>query len=486
VSHFLFPSVLLLIGLLASVGVAVSSTIRRRAVAERSAPLSGGDGDRPGGAMLRQLIGRTAARGSVFAELPRRSATGGWNTARHSPIASAWYAFSLVLVVAVLISHSAILGDFAGRIAGDLAQALSALGAGALCFYADRRSRYREVPRLGSRSGWFFLALACIFWGAGQLLWTWLEIVQGKGVPFPSLADVGYLLALPCTTLALVTFKPTPTGAASRFRALFDSSIIALSLFGIAWSTVLGPFIFHADQPWLTRILSITYPLFDVLNWSIALGAIVRPGMRNIHSLVFVAVGLGFLTTADTMFLYLSEKDSYQTGSWTDLGWIFCYAAFGLGATYSRESMRPKESRVSITAWRAALPYGALGCAVLSAGLMWATAGAVSTFVFFDGIVILCLIALRQVTMIVENIDIEQSLERIALAVADETPLRKASEELRTISANFDRYGVSTEQAGELVERLWMVTRSTESYKNHVAKAVTDAVSVARRSLSDC
>src|SRR5689334_253235 len=46
------------------------------------------------------------------------------------------------------------------------------------------------------RWSWWLLGAASLSWALGSLVWTWDESVLGREVPFPSLADAGYL-ALP-------------------------------------------------------------------------------------------------------------------------------------------------------------------------------------------------------------------------------------------------------------------------------------------------
>jgi hypothetical protein len=38
------------------------------------------------------------------------------------------------------------------------------------------------------------------------VIWTWYELVAGQQVLFPSLADAGYLSAVPLAVLAMLTF----------------------------------------------------------------------------------------------------------------------------------------------------------------------------------------------------------------------------------------------------------------------------------------
>ena len=54
----------------------------------------------------------------------------------------------------------------------------------------------------GHRRMWRLLGASALSWASGQAAWTWYETVLGREVPFPSLADVGYLAAPPLAAAA--------------------------------------------------------------------------------------------------------------------------------------------------------------------------------------------------------------------------------------------------------------------------------------------
>jgi hypothetical protein len=74
---------------------------------------------------------------------------------------------------------------------------------------ALRRSR-RETG--GNARAWLLLGLSCLSWGCGQAVWTWYESVLGREVPFPSLADIGYLAFVPLAAAALLASRARRAG----------------------------------------------------------------------------------------------------------------------------------------------------------------------------------------------------------------------------------------------------------------------------------
>ena len=108
------------------------------------------------------------------------------------------------------------------------------------------------------------LGLACLSWGLGQAVWTWYESMLGREVPFPSLADIGYLMFVPLVAGALLAFPSVPRRLSSRIRTVLDGLLIASALLFMSWMLVLGP-LFQAGGDPLTLTIGLAYPAGDVV-----------------------------------------------------------------------------------------------------------------------------------------------------------------------------------------------------------------------------
>ena len=62
------------------------------------------------------------------------------------------------------------------------------------------------------RRGWGLMGGSCLAWGLGMVVWSAYESIGGRDVPFPSLADVGYLATVPLAVAALLIFRPRRNG----------------------------------------------------------------------------------------------------------------------------------------------------------------------------------------------------------------------------------------------------------------------------------
>ena len=89
-------------------------------------------------------------------------------------------------------------GATVSRTVSNVSLGIAAFAAAACCFVRARGVRGRV------RWAWALIGGSTLSWGLGQLVWTWYESILGDEVPFPSLADVGYLGMIPLTAAGLL------------------------------------------------------------------------------------------------------------------------------------------------------------------------------------------------------------------------------------------------------------------------------------------
>jgi len=213
----------------------------------------------------------------------------------------------------------------------DLGELLAALCAGLVCGVAARRA-----PT--GRSSWALLSASSFAWGVGEALWSYYDLVRGVQVPFPSLADVGFLASVPLACAGLLLFPGHARGAAHRIQSLLDGCIIATSLLFASWATVLGPLYRSHHGGTLKQIISLAYPVSDVVMVSLVVILIARAGRRNWASLGLVMAGVIAFAAADSSFSYLTEVNNYGSGTFLDTGWVAGYLLIGLGALWAMTS----------------------------------------------------------------------------------------------------------------------------------------------------
>jgi diguanylate cyclase (GGDEF)-like protein/PAS domain S-box-containing protein len=320
-----------------------------------------------------------------------------------------WRAAVVVAATAGLVFvywiHNRIGGEATTKAFTDLTSTIVPLLAAASCMLAARRERGRAAR------GWALLGASALSWGLGNAVWTFYELGLGRDVPFPSLADVGYLSAVPFGVIALLSFPSAPNGLASRVRSLLDGLIMGGSFLFISWALVLGPVYRAGADSMQSRIIGLAYPIGDVLTITIVVIVAIRTRDDGRVPLALIAGGLVALTVADTGFAYLTVRDAYTSGTLTDSGWVIGFLLIGLAALRpSRDASAPvdaeRSSRVS-----ALLPFGPLAAAVVIACVKELTDGKLEPFLFWTSAVVVTLVVARQILTMLQNVNLTRSLE---------------------------------------------------------------------------
>ena len=383
----------------------------------------------------------------------------------------------------------------------NLFQALAALVAAGACFNAARRNPYGfgRAWTASLHRAWRLLGYAALAWGLGQVVWTIFEL-RGGEPNVPSLADAGYLAAVPLLIAGVLAFPTAPMRATARLRTLLDGLLIAASLLFLGWATVLGDaFASNGGAPsTLERAVLLTYPLGDIVAGTIVLVLLTRSRGRGVVHLSMIAAAVFSLLVADLGFAYKNSIDSYGTGAMVDAGWVVGWlllAATALKPTVAELRRSDDEAEPSIT--RLALPYAPLVVAAVTALIIQIVTGEFEPFLVYTGTMIGLLVISRQIVALIENRQLnarlqatveqlserEQELKdglRRELAAADrlraaddmkDTFLRAVSHDLRTpltamlgvaVTLERTRLNLPRDQALDLVGMLVEKTRKLE------------------------
>ncbi|HEX2374988.1 MAG TPA: histidine kinase dimerization/phospho-acceptor domain-containing protein, partial [Actinomycetota bacterium] len=300
-------------------------------------------------------------------------------------------------------------GHAATKLFSNLFQTVAALAAAAACFSAARRNPF-GFGRAWTSSlhrAWRLLGSAALAWGLGQVVWTYLELrlPEGATVQVPSLADVGYLTALPLLIAGVLAFPTAPMRATARLRTLLDGLLIAASLLFLGWATVLGDALTsNGTSSTLERAICLAYPLGDIVAGTIALVLLTRSRGRGVVHLSMIGGAVFALLIADLAFAYAIPTDNYATGAMADAGWVVGWlllAATALKPTVAELRRSDDEVEPSIT--RLALPYAPLVVAAVTALIIQIVTGEFEPFLVYTGTMIGLLVISRQIVALIEN-----------------------------------------------------------------------------------
>src|SRR5437868_5426641 len=180
----------------------------------------------------------------------------------------------LVSVAYALNVRFLLLGEHAVTAIDDIGEALAAAAASAACAWAASRAVGKD------RIGWALMGVSAGLWSAGEVVWSIYEVGLGVQVPYPSLADAGFLGAVPFAIAGIRMFWDSARGTSSRWRVWFDGIIVALALTSTAWGFGLRT-VYESSSPWSTKIFDLAYPVSGILVGSALVLAIRRARQRQ-------------------------------------------------------------------------------------------------------------------------------------------------------------------------------------------------------------
>ena len=263
------------------------------------------------------------------------------------------------------------------------------------------------------RRGWLLMGGSCLAWGLGMVVWSAYESIGGRDVPFPSLADVGYLATVPLAVAALLIFPTAPQRMAAQFRTVVDGLVIGASLLIVSWILALGPVVRGGGTGPLADVIGIAYPLGDVIMATIVLLAMARSHLGSpLGRLTLLLLSGGLLASAvsDSGFSYLALQDAYASGMRIDVGWFIGYLMVFLAARqaprHAAAWMEPPLTSQSATV----VPYAAVG---LAGGTMIGAVlrGSVDPFIFWVGLFLVVALVVRKVLVAMERTALQKSVE---------------------------------------------------------------------------
>jgi len=302
---------------------------------------------------------------------------------------------------------------------------LGTLLAAVLATAAAARAAVRARPH--ARAGWSFLAAGLGAWAFGEAAWAYYELGRGR-VPFPGVADVGYLLAVPLVALGVFAF-PAGGRTTRRARAVLDGLVVATSLLLVSWVAVLGPIFRGGSGGALSEAISVAYPTGDVVIATMVLSALTRTRRLRGNPLVLVGLGLLLMALSDTVYAGLTQAGTYRTGNLIDVGWVAAYLLIGLAALVpTGEDPEPPEADTEMPMVSMLLPYVVLTCA-LGAAMYSIAAGVEDRAMEAASAALVILVVARQLLTLVDNRHLnailrdklselgarERQLERLAL-----------------------------------------------------------------------
>lgn len=202
--------------------------------------------------------------------------------------------------------------------------------------YAWRCSRLFE-PGNPARPTWVFLSLGIGGFFVGQSILGCYQLVTGD-TPFPSPADVFFLLAYPPLLLGFVTAMRAyeavgyPIGTPAERWTL---GLVTAAVLAVVGTIVLRPILAAPASP-LERFLNGAYPVLDLVSL-VPVVLLLRIALRFrggsvVRVWIAVLVGFLFLSAGDVVFGYFSSMGFASLDPFVHVTFLWAYIAFSYGA----------------------------------------------------------------------------------------------------------------------------------------------------------
>jgi diguanylate cyclase (GGDEF)-like protein/PAS domain S-box-containing protein len=183
-----------------------------------------------------------------------------------------------------------------------------------------------------ARLAWYLIAAGQAFFVAGDVLsYNWTAFFGGA-LPFPSVADAVYLATYPLTVagLLLLIRRRNP---GRDWASLLDALIVTIGLALLSWVFLISPYAHDLALHLGTKLVSMAYPLGDILMLGVAVRMAVGGGRRGPAYYMIISAIAAVLVT-DSIYGWIQLHGSYTTGDPLDGGWILYYVLLGAAALH--------------------------------------------------------------------------------------------------------------------------------------------------------
>ncbi|WP_432970927.1 sensor histidine kinase [Dactylosporangium sp. CA-233914] len=321
------------------------------------------------------------------------------------------------VAAAVGLAGSGLLSPWWSTFADDIGHFSAALAATLACWItAGQHSGAQRRWRL-------WMGAATCGWMIGRAIWAWYQLVLDVTLPFPSLADAGFI-CLPVFALvaliSLATDRPGPGLLRRRSGQLvmvLDGLIVVGGLFVLTWATALGSVVRAGATTKLNYAVAIAYPVTELLLTVLTILLIAAASSAPIRlQLIILGTGLFSMSFSDSIFFYRLSRGAQSIPPLTHV-WLVTGLALIAAAALTPIQETPRWAVRPHARWgHLLLPYvpvagtGVLFIVQLARGIpMDSVQIAVET-------VVIALLIIRQAVTLVESTNLVASRARLVLA----------------------------------------------------------------------
>jgi diguanylate cyclase (GGDEF)-like protein len=216
------------------------------------------------------------------------------------------------------------------------------------------------------RAAWIAIGSSILAWAAGEIWWT-LHIEGNADAPYPSPADIGYLVFYPLAVLGLYLLVRARAEELDR-RLWMDGLIAALGT-GAVGAALLFEFVAdHTSGTAIEVATTLAYPFGDVVLVSLIVGVIALTRWRPGRTWTLLLGGLAVMAVADVAFTLQAYEASVPGGDWVEP--IYLLSAVLLGSEAWQPQADPILPDARFDGWREMMVPGIVAAAMIALVVM--------------------------------------------------------------------------------------------------------------------
>jgi diguanylate cyclase len=229
----------------------------------------------------------------------------------------------------------------------------------------------RAVVVRQDRGAWLLMAGGLSAYAAGTIYWV-AVVVRQDPPPYPSLSDVMWLAYYPFAYAAVVRLLRARQRHI-RASTWLDGLIAGACAAAFASVVFLAGFS-GGSGPALSAVVSLAYPIADIVLAGVLLGAWALSGWRVERVWLLLLAGMGLNITANGIHMVETTSGIYVPSGWTDALWSVALAVI-VAAAWQRP--QPPSDRLPARALVGVVLPAVLACASLGLLLIgsWRYAG---------------------------------------------------------------------------------------------------------------
>jgi diguanylate cyclase (GGDEF)-like protein/PAS domain S-box-containing protein len=217
-----------------------------------------------------------------------------------------------------------------------------------------------RLHRPRAKLAWACVALGFVLFWLGDVYTYSYPLLLDRDVPFPSLGDAAYLAVYPALIAGVLILERRRSRRADRGSAI-DAAILTVGLALPSWVWLIAPYVHDHSLSTAGRLVSVAYPLADVLLLAVAVRLALDGGQRRLSFHLMIASIVSLLVT-DFVYGLMLLQGTYDHQLWLDVGWIGFYLLWGAAALHpsmSEIDQPAEQSSGVLTRFRLGLLAGA-------------------------------------------------------------------------------------------------------------------------------